>query len=219
MKQPLLSHPLHHAVHPQRPGCLEEDWEESRSICVLIRSESGRLHALLELPDSRQLKPGELYALSPPGSSEFSFPLTTVDGSREDDISVQSLQRPGSDVTDVPQDCFRSLFEAEACPAPFMYGSHFYCFHCPGTELLPALSLSSDGQKLLPPGFLFGEGEGKLLPAVSLCSRVEGGEEQRHAGGGEEEEKLATMYERLRIEVRPRDHLPLYFLWVTSTDR
>ncbi|KAM6899500.1 uncharacterized protein C6orf136 homolog [Xenentodon cancila] len=191
MKQPLLSHPLHHAVHPQRPGCCEEEWEESRSVCVLVRSDAIGLHALLELPDLRHFKPGQLHALRP---LEFSFLLTTVDGSREDDISVQSLRRSGSDVKDRPQDCFRSLFETEACPAPFMYGSHFYCFHCPGT------------QRLLPPLSLFGDGVEKLLPAVSLCSQIEGAREQHHAGGGKEEEKLSMMYERLRIE------LPRFFL-------
>ncbi|XP_034560285.1 uncharacterized protein C6orf136 homolog [Notolabrus celidotus] len=199
-KQPLLSHPFHHASQPQRGGYWEERWEESLSVCVLVRQgESDGMHTLLEVPLSN---PSELgYLLTPHRLSELSFPLTTVDGSREDDISVDSFRRDSADVLKREHGCFRSLFEAERCPAPFMYGSHFYCFHCPGTEPGTGPRLGSSlksGQYAglsLPLALT-------LPPPTSLCSHLErAGGEVNPSGDREGEEKLALMYERLRIEL------------------
>lgn len=166
-------------------------------MCVLVRQgESDSLHTLLEIPLSGYNKLGELLALGAQKSSEFSFPLTMVDGSREDDISVDSFKRNSVDAVKREHGCFRSLFEAERCPAPFMYGSQFYCFHCPGTE--PGSGLNSrkdiglDNKPLLVP----------LLHPTSLCSHAEITKGNHSEGDGEREEKLAMMYERLRIEVR-----------------
>lgn len=203
IKQPALSHPFHHASQPQTGAYYEEDWEESLSVCVLVRQgESDALHTLLEIPLFSRSKVGELLAPGAHKSSEFSFPLTTVDGSREDDISVDSFKRNSVDAVKREHGCFRSLFEAERCPAPFMYGSQFYCFHCPGTEPLPG-SRPESGQDFgldtkpveLPPP-----------PSTSLCSHVERAEGEHADGDSEGEEKLAVMYERLRIE------LPSFFM-------
>ncbi|XP_070703208.1 uncharacterized protein C6orf136 homolog [Pempheris klunzingeri] len=202
IKQPALSHPFHHASQTQRRG-YEEDWEESLSVCVLVRQgESDGLRTLLEIPLPSHNKLGELLALGDHKTSELSFPLTTVDGSREDDISVSSLKRNSVDAVKREHGCFRSLFEAERCPAPFMYGSQFYCFHCPGTEPVPGSGLKSrqdiglDNKPAEPP----------LLPPTSLCSHAERAEGEHTEGDGEGEEKLAVMYERLRIE------LPSFFM-------
>uniref|UniRef100_UPI0037E983C0 uncharacterized protein C6orf136 homolog n=1 Tax=Semicossyphus pulcher TaxID=241346 RepID=UPI0037E983C0 len=208
-KQPLLSHPFHHASQPQRGGYWEDDWEESLSVCVLVRQgESDSLDTLLELPLSAHSKLGEL--LTPHSSYDFSFPLTTVDGSREDDISVDSLRRNRADAVKREHGCFRSLFEAERCPAPFMYGSQFYCFHCPGTEpnTEPNTELvPGTGLKPRQDIGLYKPVELPLLPPTSLCSHAERTEGEVHtAGDSEGEEKLALMYERLRIE------LPSFFM-------
>lgn len=202
-KQPVLSHPFHHASQPQTAGYYEEDWEESLSVCVLVRQgESDALHTLLEIPLFSHNKLGDLLTPETHKPSEFSFPLTTVDGSREDDISVDSLSRNSVDALKREHGCFRSLFEAERCPAPFMYGSQFYCFHCPGTEPVPGSGLKlrqESGLDIKPVELL-------LLPATSLCSHAERTEGEHTERDSEGEEKLAMMYERLRIE------LPSFFM-------
>ncbi|KAM6903137.1 uncharacterized protein C6orf136 homolog isoform 1-T3 [Lycodopsis pacificus] len=194
MKQSVLSHPFHHASQPQTGGFYEEDWE-SVSVCVLVRQgESDGLHTLLEIPLSAHNKLGELLTPGPRKSPEFSFLLTTVEGSREDDISIDSFRREHG--------CFRSLFEAERCPAPFMYGSQFYCFHCPATQPGPGSGLKSRQDTELDNGPV----KLPLLPSTSLCSHAERAEGDHTEGGSEEEERLAVMYERLRME------LPSFFM-------
>nr|XP_057902631.1 uncharacterized protein C6orf136 homolog isoform X1 [Doryrhamphus excisus]XP_057902632.1 uncharacterized protein C6orf136 homolog isoform X1 [Doryrhamphus excisus]XP_057902634.1 uncharacterized protein C6orf136 homolog isoform X1 [Doryrhamphus excisus]XP_057902635.1 uncharacterized protein C6orf136 homolog isoform X1 [Doryrhamphus excisus] len=185
-KQPALSHPFHHASS-------EDDWEESLSVCVLVpQSESGATRTTVEIPWLAQTKLAELLTPGTHKSSELSFLLTTVDGSREDDISVVSGIRRSD------PDCFRSLFETERCPAPFMYGSRFFCFHCPGTEPTPHGKLNSrqdvglEGSKME---------ELQLPQPSSLCSRAALAEGQHHEGDGEREQKLAVVYERLRREL------------------
>lgn len=165
-------------------------------MCVLVRQgESDSLHTLLEIPLSAHNKLGELLALGAHKSSEFSFLLTTVDGSREDDISIGGFNRNGVDAVR-EHGCFRSLFEEERCPAPFMYGSQFYCFHCPGTEPGNRLNSRKDIGLDNKPVDL------PLLPPASLCSHAEIVKGHHSEGDSEREEKLAMMYERLRIEVR-----------------
>jgi len=187
IKQSVLSHPFHHASQPQAGGPDEEDWE-SPGPCVLVRqSEAAGLHTLLEILLMGHNKVGELLTPGPHKSAEFSFRLTTVDGRREDDISVDGFKREHG--------CFRSLFEAERCPAPFMYGSQFYCFHCPATQPVAGSWLECRLETEHDSTLL----EFPLLPPTSLCSHAEGGRAERHS---EEEEKLAMMYERLRTEVR-----------------
>ncbi|KAK5854566.1 hypothetical protein PBY51_004751 [Eleginops maclovinus] len=196
IKQPVLSHPFHHASQPLSGADSEEEWEEALSLCVLVRQgESHRLHTLLELPLFAHNK---LHLLAPGAHtpSEFSFPLTTVDGSREDDISVDSFKRNGVAI-EREHGCFRSLFAAERCPAPFMYGSQFYCFHCPGTEPVPGCGLKTMEDIGL---------ENKLLalslqPPSSLYSHAERAEGEHTEGDSEGERQLALMYERLRIEL------------------
>lgn len=197
IKQPVLSHPFHHASRPQRAGHNEDEWEESLSVCVLVRQgESDGLHTLVEIPLFGHNKVGDLAAAAHK-SSELSFPLTMVDGSREDDINVgtkaDSCDRNSCNTVKREHGCFRSLFEAEKCPAPFMYGSQFYCFHCPGTE--PFLkSRQVIGLENLPV-------ELPLLLPTSLCSPAERAEGEPAEGDSEEEQKLVLMYERLRIEL------------------
>ncbi|XP_029588118.1 uncharacterized protein c34h6orf136 [Salmo trutta] len=221
IKHLALSHPFHHASqgqpHSQRPPDLDEDWEETVSLCVLVQPGPGECdgqHTLVEVPLFGQIKLGEL--LAPGGLSrpmEFLFPLTTVDGSREDDISIgttkvqvegsKTMMNEGETKTEKRErGSFRSLFETEGCPAPFMYGSRFYCFHCPGMEPLPGYGNKS--------GHMIGlEKELSLLLHTSLYSSYaerktgEGGHSDRER---EDEEKLALMYEKLRIE------LPSFFM-------
>ncbi|KAL6099261.1 uncharacterized protein ACO6RY_01114 [Pungitius sinensis] len=183
IKQSVLSHPFHHASQPQTGGHYEEDCE-SLSVCVLVRrGESHGLHTLLEIPLLAHRKPG------PPPASEFSFLLTTVDGRRQDDITIDSLKREHG--------CFRSLFEAEKCPAPFMYGSQFYCFHCPASQTVPGSRLQS-----LQNIELYNKpAELPRVPSTSLCSHAERPEGDHSVGDSEEEQKLALMYERLRVEL------------------
>ncbi|XP_029918888.1 uncharacterized protein C6orf136 homolog [Myripristis murdjan] len=207
VKQPVLSHPFHHASQPQRAGCFEEEWEDSVSVCVLVRpGESCGQHTLVEIPLFGQTKTGEHLAPGVNKSMEFLFPLTTVDGSREDDISVEmkphSLKGNSADAGKREHGCFRSLFEAEGCPAPFMYGSRFYCFHCPGTEPVSGFGVKDRHGIGLENKPL----EMSLLLPVSLCSPAERAEGDHNGGESEGEEKLALIYERLRIE------LPSFFL-------
>ncbi|XP_071775274.1 uncharacterized protein C6orf136 homolog [Centroberyx gerrardi] len=207
VKQPALSHPFHHASQPQRASCFEEEWEDSVSVCVLVRpGESDSQRTLVEIPLFGQTKIGELLAPGANKPMEFLFPLTTVDGSREDDISVgtkaDSLERKDADAAKREHGCFRSLFEAEGCPAPFMYGSHFYCFHCPGTE--PASGCGVKSRHVI--GLESKPSELSLLLPASLCSHAETAEGDHNERESEGEEKLALMYERLRIE------LPSFFL-------
>ncbi|XP_018550990.1 uncharacterized protein C6orf136 homolog [Lates calcarifer] len=202
IKQPVLSHPFHNASQPQRGGYYEEDWEESVSVCVLVRQgDSDGLHTLLEIPLFGHNKLGEFLTLGAHKSSEFSFPLTMVDGSREDDISMDSFKRNGVDIVKREHGCFRSLFEAERCPAPFMYGSQFYCFHCPGTEPVPGSGVKSRQNIGLDKPV-----EVTLLQPTTLCSHTQRAEGGNIEGDSEGEEKLAMMYERLRIE------LPRFFI-------
>lgn len=203
MRQPVLSHPLQQAGRPLRAGCCEADWEESVSVCVLVRQgESDGPHTLLEIPVSAHNILGELLAQGAHRPPDLSFPLTTVDGSREDDISVDGFKRESADAAKREHGCFRSLFEAERCPAPFMFGSHFYCFHCPGTELAP-------GSRLKPhkdSGLDCKPVDVPLMPPTSLCSHVAREEGGHTEGDREQEENLAMMFERLRTE------LPGFFL-------
>ncbi|KAM8840952.1 uncharacterized protein C6orf136 homolog isoform 2-T3 [Spinachia spinachia] len=180
IQQSVLSHPFHHASQPQTGGHYEEDCE-SLSVCVLVRqSESHGLHTLLEIPLLGQHNPG------PPPASEFSFLLTMVDGSRQDDITIDRFNREHG--------CFRSLFEAERCPAPFMYGSQFYCFHCPASQPVPG-----SGMQSLQNIELYNKPvELPRLPSTFLCSHAEGG---HSLGDSEQEQKVAIMYERLRMEL------------------
>ncbi|KAM6958806.1 uncharacterized protein C6orf136 homolog [Aplochiton taeniatus] len=197
-KQPALSHPFHHASQPQRASSLEEEWEASVSVCVLVRPGEGDCQrTLVEVPLFGQARIGELLALGGDRPAELLFPLTTVDGCREDDISVgakeDGLGRNCGEPKRREQGSFRSLFEAEGCPAPFMYGSSFYCFHCP--EPL------AGG----PPGHVVGLGleplDLSLLLPAALCSH-----EERVASGcserdSEDQERLALVYEKLRTDL------------------
>lgn len=198
IKQPSLSHPFHNASQPQRGALYEEDWEESLNVCVLVRrGEADALHNLLEVPVFAHNKLAELYAPGAHKSSEFSLTLTTVDGSREDDISI-IFKRNTVDYVKREHGCFRSLFETERCPAPFMYGSQFYCFHCPGTEPVISSRLKMRQDVGL-------DSKPVELPPASLCSYSERPVAENTDRGSEKEEKMAVMYERLRIEVRHTD--------------
>lgn len=178
-KQPALSHPLHPAVRPHCEGT--GLWEESISLCELVhQGDVDSLHTVVEIPLCWDGRLGEL--LGVPVSSDFCFPLTTVDGRRPDDISVGVIKRQHS--------CFRSLFEGESCPAPFTTGSHFYCFHCLGRE--PAVRTGTQNRHFAAP----------QQATAALCSHTEAVEKRAVEEDGKREEKLALMYERLRTEVR-----------------
>lgn len=234
LKPPSLSHPFHHASHHHQSttttsssavtaaataAVSDEDLEATVSLCVLLQPrEHEEQHTLVEVSQFGQAKLSELLALGHNTRPlEFLLPLTTVDGRREDDINITAKDRkegclegqesPGTEASG----SFRSLFETEGCPAPFVLGSRFYCFHCPGLEpLLPSNSngiSSSIGDNMLSlrPG-----GHEVMLHTVGLpplpsvfhlqaeADRAEGGKSDRER---ESEEKLAVMYERLRVEV------------------
>lgn len=161
-------------------------------MCVLLKPrEAADQHTLVEVPLFGQIKLSELLALGANRPTDFSFPLTTVDGRREDDISVIGKSRTAPKPNQ-EQSSFRSLFEAEGCPAPFMLGSHFYCFHCPGTEPVPeAGDQLRIGHVFFPRSF------------SSRCSNAQAESMDRGSNKKEDEneENLALMHEKLRIEV------------------
>ncbi|XP_062866266.1 uncharacterized protein C6orf136 homolog [Trichomycterus rosablanca] len=194
-QKPYLSHTINH-------GCqgAEEDWEETVSMCVLLKPrESEDQPTLVEVPLFGQVKLSELLAWGANKPADFPFLLTTVDGRREDDISVIGKLRTETK-PDPEQSSFRSLFETEGCPAPFTLGSRFFCFHCPGMEFAPMpgdnLRTGYDANEDLPTSY------------TSLYSYAEMQNTQRGSSEKdmENEEKLAVMYEKLRME------LPRFFL-------
>ncbi|XP_058260794.1 uncharacterized protein C6orf136 homolog [Hemibagrus wyckioides] len=188
--------PFHHVSQP-REQTPEEDWEETLGMCVLLKPrEAVDQHTLVEVPLFGQIKLSELLALGANRPIDFSFPLTTVDGRREDDISVTAKSRTEQN-PDLEQSSFRSLFQAEGCPAPFMLGSCFYCFHCPGTA-----PVAEAGDKLRIGHVFFPRSFSALSSDTETVSMDRGSSEKDN----ENEEKLALMYEKLRIE------LPRFFL-------
>lgn len=195
-KRPALSNPYHHGGHPQRAACCyDDDWEESFSVCVVVRhSEAEGLTTLLEIPMTERSKHGEADPAFGNKSNSLSFPLTIVDGTGVDDINVGAFNnnndRNHFETTVREHGCFRSLFETEKCPAPFIFGSHFYCFHCPPAEALARAEHACYSLDNLP----------VLLPST-LCDTAPQLEEAPPRGDSEEEQKLALMYERLRIEL------------------
>ncbi|XP_019724322.1 uncharacterized protein C6orf136 homolog [Hippocampus comes] len=192
-KPAVPSRPFHHASRLQPAACHEEDWDDSPDPCAPVRPKES---SQAEIPLSTQTKVAELLAPGKRKCSELLFLLTAVDGSKEDDIDVgrsggqpQKRQRHG---------CFRSLFEAESCPAPFAYGSHFYCFRSPGTEAMAPGGLNLRREV----GSERNKAEALASPrAASLCSRRARTEASRREGDGEGEQKLALAYERLRHEL------------------
>ncbi|XP_077405546.1 uncharacterized protein C6orf136 homolog isoform X2 [Vanacampus margaritifer] len=171
-KQASPSLPFHHATWPPRAAYHEKDWEESLSMCVLVRqNKSSCVHTIVEIP-------------------------LFVDGRREDDISIRkSSKHPEKR----QHGCFRSLFQAESCPAPFIYGSQFYCFHSPETEpiahhrpLNSRQDIALDRNKM---------DDFPLLNPTSLCSYDARTDGSHREGDSEKEQKLAMAYERLRSEL------------------
>lgn len=188
-KQVAPSQPLHPVLRPQWEELAR--WEDSISLCVLVQpAEANSQHTVAHIPVCCTGKLGEFLVVGAHTSSEFSFPLTTVDGRRPDDISVGALKRQHS--------CFRSLFESESCPAPFTHDSQFFCFHCRGRE--PAPSHSSPVQ----PGGLIPHPAAPQQASAALCSHPETVKDSQVEEDGRREEKLALMYDRLRSEVRTR---------------
>ncbi|XP_028316443.1 uncharacterized protein C6orf136 homolog [Gouania willdenowi] len=181
---PALSNPHQHV------SLLKEQWEESHTVCLLVSpGDANALHSLTRLSLFRQPTARELY-----------FFLTTVDGSREDNISVDTLKTR-------EHGCFRSLFETELCPAPYMYGSTFYCFHCPTTRLHLVHGHACEAGSGMLRGHGVAPAEAPSLRHVSLCNAPSRAERECADGDGdEEEEKLSLMFERLRVE------LPSFFM-------
>ncbi|XP_061112319.1 uncharacterized protein C6orf136 homolog [Conger conger] len=197
-QSPLSSSRPHHARHTGhqvRTVGLEEDWEETVSLCVLSGAgEHEGQSTLVEVHLLGQSQLGELLASGVGRPGEFLFPLTTVDGRREDDISISGEREGGWSGAGQTSESFRSLFEAERCPAPYVGGSHFYCFHCPETAPSPG------GGAKLSPGTGWGpEATGPTSHCIHAgTERGDAGERERER---EREEKLALMYERLRTEL------------------
>lgn len=195
VNRPSLSHPFHHACQPNRaPNLEDEEWEEPISLCDLLKpAETDEQHVMVEVPLLGQTKLSELLALGPNGTFDLLFPLNTVDGRREDDISVTgkvgTLNEPRE------RGSFRSLFEMEGCPAPFILGSRFYCFHCP--EMESHLEMGNKHGNV--------EEAQRLHSALRVvrCSPAEmqGVDKYSSQGDMENEEKLAQMFEKLRVEL------------------
>lgn len=186
-KQVALSQPFHPVLRPQWEELAH--WEDSISLCVLVQpAEANSQHTITHIPVCCTGKLGEFLVVGAHRSSEFPFPLTTVDGRRPDDISVGDLKRQHS--------CFRSLFEGESCPAPFTHDSHFFCFHCRGGEPAPGHgSATRPGGRTQPPA-------APQQAGAALCGRPETVKERNVEEDGRREEQLALMYDRLRSEVR-----------------
>ncbi|KAM8884120.1 uncharacterized protein C6orf136 homolog [Synchiropus picturatus] len=181
-KQSILSYPFHHASQPQTSTDQDEECE-SPDLFVLVRqAESSGPPTLLEIPLFDHTRPLNPLPFGTQRSLEFSFPLSTVEGSRVDDISIHSDNSPERE-----HGCFRSLFEAERCPAPFIHGSLFYCFHCPVTEQFAVATEKSGSDTGIEKQHL-----------TFLCNQVF---EESNTGHSEDEEKLAVMYERLQMEL------------------
>nr|XP_055076783.1 uncharacterized protein C6orf136 homolog [Misgurnus anguillicaudatus]XP_055076784.1 uncharacterized protein C6orf136 homolog [Misgurnus anguillicaudatus] len=187
---PSLSHPFHHACQPNRASSLEdEEWEEPISLCVLLKPAETNEHAMVEVPLLGQTKLSELLALGPNGTFDLLFPLTTVDGRREDDICITG--KVGTENEPRERGSFRSLFEMEGCPAPFILGSRFYCFHCPEMESHLEKRNVEEAQRL------------NSALRVVRCSPAEMQSVDKYSSQGdmENEEKLAQMFEKLRVEL------------------
>ncbi|XP_064209789.1 uncharacterized protein LOC135264595 [Anguilla rostrata] len=179
--------------------------EETVSLCVLLGpGDGGGQRTLLEVPLSQFTGFSELLPSRPAKISEFPFPLTTVDGRREDDINVRGGERGGKrEPTVQEKESFRSFFEKESCPAPFVWGSCFYCFHCPATHsLLWYMDKSMRITRLEPQTSAFSTPTPVSYYAHTVTERGEGMDERER----EREEKLALMHEKMRHE------LPRFFL-------
>lgn len=156
------------------------------------QGEYQSLFTLAEISIFANNKLGDVSATTEHKPSALSFPLTIVDGRGMDDINVET-KNDNSETVAREHGCFRSLFEAEKCPAPFMYGSHFYCFHCPTMEpLLKSKHFTGLENSVV---------ELPLLLPSTLCSPAQKVEGEMAGGDSEEEQKLALMHERLRIEL------------------
>ncbi|XP_057684410.1 uncharacterized protein C6orf136 homolog [Corythoichthys intestinalis] len=199
VKRAVPSHPSHHA-NRARVAYHEDDWEDSLGTYVLVRpNELVGEHAAAEFPSFGRTRLAELLAPGNRHSSEFSFLLTTVDGSREDDISVSGFGRSDVRPRERRHGCFRSLFEAERCPAPYTYGSPFYCFHSSETERVSAGGLNSRRDVGLKRHEM--EEEMPQLHPASLYSHEARTVGSHNEGDSEGEQKLALAYERLRTEL------------------
>ncbi|KAG7457523.1 hypothetical protein MATL_G00228140 [Megalops atlanticus] len=204
-----LSHHARLTGHPIRTLSLEE-WEETVGLCVLLGpGECEGQRTLVEVHLLGQARLGELPVSGSTRPGEFLFPLTTVDGTREDDISIRGGERGGErgrneEMGKRERESFRSLFQMEHCPAPFMWGSRYYCFHCPARKPLTGCRDKSS----LRTGLDVQAAVLSPWPFLSYCGHtgMEGGEGREKEREREREEKLAVMYERLRME------LPLFFV-------
>ncbi|KAJ8354520.1 hypothetical protein SKAU_G00220870 [Synaphobranchus kaupii] len=197
---PSLTHRIPHIGQPIRLPCQEE----TVSLCVLLGpGDGGGQHTLIEIPLSEFTGFSELPSGSA-NSSEFIFPLTTVDARREDDINVRGRGREGKREAKVQErESFQSFFEKESCPAPFVWGSRFYCFHCPVADsLLGCTDKSMRTTRLEAQTSAFSTPVSLSYYANAVTERGEGMDERER----EREEKLALMYEKMRHE------LPRFFL-------
>ncbi len=159
---------------------------------VLLKpGDRNEQHTVVEVPFLSPAKLSELFAFGPNRPFDLLFPLTTVDGSREDDISI--TRKVGTEEKQLMErGSFRSLFETEGCPAPFTLGSHFFCFHCPGMEIMDKAEKGQDEQSFYPALNI-------TLYSHAETERVDKSSSRRDL---ENEEKLALMHEKLRVEVK-----------------
>ncbi|KAG9345234.1 hypothetical protein JZ751_009780 [Albula glossodonta] len=209
ISQSAISEPLTHHVpevgQPDRSSFWEEDRKETISLCVLLGpGDGGGQRTLMEVPLGELTGLRELLSTASVKRGEFLLSLTTVDGRREDDISVRGGERKGEGESKAQEkESFRSLFEKESCPAPFVLGSRFYCFHCPVMDSLFKCMDEPRGITSLDPQ----TSALSVLPSVSYCAhRAENMGEGMDEREREREEKLALMHEKLREE------LPRFFL-------
>lgn len=192
-KPSVLAHPFHNASQPQRCSSYDDDWDEPPSECVPAQQrEPDVFHTQQDIALLTYSRMKELLAADPPEFLQFFLPVTTVDGRREDDISMGTLKKNNVDAVNREHGCFRSLFQMERCPAPFLYGSQFYCFHCPDKEPAFHSAIQSKDKNIE-------RVEGPAVHPTYLCLHAES---RAPEGDKDAEEKMAVMYERLRSEVR-----------------
>lgn len=83
----------------------------------------------------------------------------------------------------------------EGCPAPFILGSRFYCFHCPEMESHLEMGKKhgnvEEAQRL----------HSALLVVRCSPAEMQGVDKYSSQGDMENEEKLAQMFEKLRVEL------------------
>ncbi|KAJ8377919.1 hypothetical protein AAFF_G00249820 [Aldrovandia affinis] len=134
------THRIPHVGQPIRLPRWEVEKEETISLCVLLGPrDGGGQRTLMEVPLFELTGLSELLASGSANSSKFLFPITTVDGRREDDISTERGE--GMDEREREREEKLSLMhEKMRNELPrFFLKSHDYSMYSPDVEFINAL--------------------------------------------------------------------------------